>query len=145
MFRIFVFLIVLSLSNKSYAEVQVNYASLSGVWAYFHITSDYFTTGKLVASEQKLYFQDNENVVLNVVVKEKEYHQNTTYRLKYSLSLRDNVPYLTLFSTESKKVLGAYLRMPYKNSLEMASDPNFTVQKQLYQRKDTGFTHAPTP
>lgn len=143
MFRLLVFL-TLIISNRAYAELQITYSALSGVWSYFHITSDYFTTGKLVGSEQRLFFQDNERVVLNIVVKEKDYHQTTTYQLTYSLSLRDNVPYLTLFSEESDQVLGAYIRMPYKNSLEMASDINFETQKQLYQRKDIDISAQPS-
>ncbi|MGL4677075.1 MAG: hypothetical protein ACRCWI_05355 [Brevinema sp.] len=127
---------ILLFQNVSYTEQQVTYSALEGVWSYFHITSDFFTSDKLIATEQRLFFQDKENVVLNVVAKEKDYLQDTTYRLRYSLSLRDNVPYLSLFSAESTQVLGAYLRMPYKNSLEMAADPGFTMQKQLYQRKD---------
>lgn len=135
MVRLLVFFLLV-FTSKSYAELQITHSALMGVWSYFHITSDFFTTGKLVGSEQRLFFQDNERVVLNILVKENDYHQSTTYQLRYSLSLRDNVPYLTLFSDESQQVLGAYLRMPYKNSLEMASDINFTTQKQLYQRKD---------
>ncbi len=125
--------------NISYAEEQVTYESLQGVWSYFHITSDIFSMDRAVGSEQRLLFQDHENVVVNVIAKEQDYHQNTSYKLRYSLSLRDNVPYLSLFSAESEQVLGAYVRIPYKNSLEMASDPNFTQQKQLYQRQDFGF------
>ncbi|MGL5956414.1 MAG: hypothetical protein ACRC0X_07435 [Brevinema sp.] len=134
--RLLPLIMVVFLKNMSYAEQQITYSSLEGVWSYFHITSDFFTTDKLVGTEQRLFFQDKETVVLNVIAKEKDYLQNTSYRLRYSLSLRDNVPYLSLFSSESRQVLGAYLRMPYKNSLEMAADPGFTMQKQLYQRKD---------
>ena len=123
------------LTNISYSEQQVNHAALQGVWTYFHITTDFFTDDKMVGAEQRLFFQDGQNITLTVLTKENEYLQSTSYKLNYTLSLRDNVPYITLFSTESKQVLGAYLRIPYEGSLEMAGDPSFATKKQLYQRQ----------
>ena len=122
------------ITNISYSEQQVNHAALKGLWTYFHITEDFFTDNKMVGAEQHLTFQDGQNITLTIITKENEYLQNTSYKLRYTLSLRDNVPYLTLFSSESKQVLGAYLRIPYAGSLEMAGDPNFKTKKQLYQR-----------
>lgn len=123
------------LTNISYSEQQVNHAALQGVWTYFHITTDFFTEDKMVGAEQRLVFQNGQNITLTILTKENEYLQSTSYKLNYTLSLRDNVPYITLFSTESKEVLGAYLRIPYEGSLELAGDPSFRTKKQLYQRQ----------
>ncbi len=129
-------IILFTTTSIAYSEQAISYDSLIGVWSYFHITQDSFSPSKLVGSEQRLIFQDKERVILQVIAKEQDYHQDTTYQLNYSLSLRNNVPYLSLFSAESDRVLGSYLRMPYKNSLEMSSDPSFSKQRHLYQRKD---------
>ncbi len=123
-----------------FAQVQVTHGALIGVWSYFYIGADFFAKDMMLATEQRLIFQDGQNVVLEILAKEKEYNQDTSYKLKYSLSLKDNVPYITLFSTESKEVLGAYMRMPLGDSLEMAADPNFKTKKQLYQRKSPQIT-----
>ncbi len=133
------FLLIFLTAGYSYAEYQVNYNVLQGVWSYFHITPDYFAMDKLVGVEQRLAFQDKERVTLTVVAQEEDYNQDTVYELRYSLSLRDNVPYLSLFSTESTHVMGAYIRMPYQTSIELAADPNFTKERQLYQKKDSDF------
>ncbi len=129
-------IIILLTTNNIYSEETVTYDSLVGVWSYFHIGGDNFAFNKLIGTEQRLFFQDRERVILQVIAKEQDFHQDTSYQLRYSLSLRDNVPYLSLFSDESEQVLGAFVRKPYKNSLEMASDPGFVYQRQLYQRKD---------
>ncbi|SFB71740.1 hypothetical protein SAMN02745150_00447 [Brevinema andersonii] len=121
-------------SAQMHAQEQVTHAVLIGAWSYFYITTDSFAQDKNIATEQRLIFRDGQNVTLNIVAKEQEYFQNTSYELKYALSLRDNVPYLTLFSPESKEILGAYVRMPLDNALELASDPGFTKQSQLYKR-----------
>ncbi|MGL4388003.1 MAG: hypothetical protein ACRCTJ_01245 [Brevinema sp.] len=122
------------LSISTYADNLVNHASLLGAWSYFHVTKDVFSDQKLLATEQRLIFRDAQNVTLIISAKESEFVHDTIYNLKYTLSLHDNVTYLTLFSTESKKVIGAYVRMPLSGALEMASDPNFIQQKQLYKK-----------
>lgn len=133
--KILLFLFLFASSVPLSAQVQITHAALIGVWSYFHITTDTFATNKMIATEQRITFQDGQNAQLTIVAEENEYYQNTAYQLKYALSLKDGIPYLTLFSSESKQVLGGYMRMPYNDSLEMASDPNFRRQKQLYQRK----------
>lgn len=130
-YLIYLFLLV---SLRTHAQVQVTHGALIGAWSYFYVTADTFALDKNIATEQRLIFRDGQNVTLNIVAKEQEYFQNTSYELKYALSLRDNVPYLTLFSPESKEVLGAYIRMPLNSALELASDPGFTRQSQLYKR-----------
>ncbi|MGL4563092.1 MAG: hypothetical protein ACRCVW_04480 [Brevinema sp.] len=124
----------LCMSAVSYANNVLSHASLLGAWSYFHVTADYFSAEKILATEQRLLFRDGQNVTLIISSKESEFIQNTTYNLKYTLSLRDNTTYLTLFSTESEKVIGAYVRMPLAGTLEFATDPNFILQKQLYKR-----------
>lgn len=138
-----VLLTIFVLINKfAYSQQQITHASLIGAWTYFYITTDYFSTDKIIATEQRLIFQDGQNVTLVISAKESEFVQNTTYELKYSLSLRDNVPYLSLFSPESTQVLGAYMRMPLSGALELAADPNFNIQKQLYKRLSPNIVHT---
>ncbi|MGL4366888.1 MAG: hypothetical protein ACRCTQ_01195 [Brevinemataceae bacterium] len=127
-------LLLLLISNSGFAQIQITHASLVGVWTYFYITQDDFSTDKVIVSQQRLIIRDGQNATLIITARDEEYVQETSYNLKYSLSLHDNTPYLSLFSTESDVVLGAYMRMPVECALEMASDPNFRVQKQLYKR-----------
>ena len=127
---IFLFLI----APLCYAEEQVTHSSLVGSWVYFYITKDSFDSTKAVVTEQRLIFLDGQNVSLTISVRDKEYIQNTVYTLKYALSIRENLPYLTLFTPESKEVLGAYLRMPIKNALEISLRPAFGFDTQLYRR-----------
>jgi len=130
---ILLFFTLILISTTHYAQ-YISHSTLIGAWSYFYITTDYFVPDKIIATEQRLIFQDGQNVILRISAKESEFFQDTEYSLKYSLSLRDNIPYLSLFSTESMEVLGAYVRMPLSGALEMASDPNFRTQKQLYKR-----------
>ena len=125
---------LLLLAPLCYAEEQVTHSSLVGSWVYFYITKDSFDTSKPVVTEQRLIFLDGQNVSLTISVRDKEYIQNTVYSLKYALSIRENLPYLTLFTPESKEVLGAYLRMPIKNALEISLKPAFGFDTQLYRR-----------
>lgn len=131
--RIMLFTFFLA-SSQAFAEQQVTYTALQGIWSFFLITEDSLANKRFIATEQRLFFQDGANANLEVLSKETDFRQVTRYQLKYTLSLKDNVPYLTLFSLESKQVLGAYIRLPLKDSMEMAGDPNFKTHKQLYQR-----------
>ncbi|MGL5255211.1 MAG: hypothetical protein ACRC9L_09500 [Brevinema sp.] len=128
------FVFLLLIAPFSYAEQQVTHSALVGSWVYFYITHDSFDTSKPVVTEQRLVFIDGQNVTLNISVRDAEYVQSTVYRLKYALSIRENLPYLTLFTPESKEVLGAYLRMPVKNALEISQRPSFGANTQLYRR-----------
>lgn len=120
------------------AEEQVTHAALMGSWVYYYISRDSFDTSKNIVTEQRLIFTSGEDVTLNIAVRDTEYIQNTTYTLKYALLLRNNTPYLTLYSPESKEVLGAYLRMPVKNGLELSATMAFqnsgANSTQLYRR-----------
>lgn len=129
-----IFMLLLMFTSTIFGEEIVTHASLLGAWSYFHVTKDFFSDDKLLATEQRLLFRDGQNVTLEIVSKEAEFVQNTSYNLKYTLSIRDNTTYLTFFSTESSKVIGAYIRIPLAGALEMASDPNFRTQKQLYKQ-----------
>lgn len=137
MYRILFFLFSILSVIRSYA--QVTHASLIGAWTYFYITSDVFSDDKVVGTEQQLIFRDGANVTLNIVVNEKEIHQATSYQLKYTILLKDGMSYLQLYSTESSRVLGSYVRMLSDDSLEMAADSGFTTQKYLYRRVGRSF------
>ncbi|MGL4394189.1 MAG: hypothetical protein ACRCS8_03090 [Brevinema sp.] len=126
------------------AQENVTHASLIGAWSYFHVTKDLFSEQKIVATEQKFIFRDAQNVTMMVSSEESEVIQDTAYQLKYSLTVHDTAMYLTLFTPESQKTIGAYVRMPMPGMLEMAADPNFTSQKQLYKKVSIPIpAHAP--
>ena len=125
---------LISTSSPVYSEEAVTHSSLLGVWTYFFLTKDSFNPDKLLATEQRLLFLDGQNAVLEILAQEAEFVQTTKYNLKYNLSFRDNEVYLSLFSPESDKVIGAYIRMPLKDALEFSSDPKFRSQRQLYKR-----------
>lgn len=134
----YIFLSLLFIGSSLHAEEQITHAALLGSWVYYYISTDSFDSTKSIVTEQRLLFTSGSEVTLNIAVRDSEYIQNTTYTLKYALMLRNNTPYLSMYTPESKEVLGAYLRMPIKNGLELSAVPAFrndlSNSTQLYRR-----------